>query len=106
MSYETEQHVPFSILLIQSGKFYTHYKLCARQNNQTTVLCTSPTLTSALLVKRLEILLSGDGKWKMMMLLFMRVFFLHPAPLFVGRVVGGGVGSDEYEAQVVLLVRK
>jgi hypothetical protein len=81
----------FSLLPIQCGKFYTHYKLCARQNDQTTVLYTSPTLTGGgdmigNIPQRGWEVEGGDDNADV-------EDCIYPAPLFVGRVV-----SDRNEA--------
>lgn len=87
--------VTFLIIPVKSGKYYTHYKLCVRQKNDTAirVLYTSPTSTGSESIKASipeygwEVEGGGDAESS--------VFAdecggIYPAPVFVGIVGGGG----------------
>lgn len=91
--------VTFVLMPVKSGKYYTHYKLCVRQNNNnntstaTRVLYTSPTSTGSESIRASipeygwevenDDTLEEDGDNT-----------VYPPPLFVGRIAGGRAGSN------------
>jgi len=75
----------FLLAPFQSGKYYTHYKLCIQQNNHTKVLYSSPTFTG-------EMCIPEQG-WEVENADESSEEHVFPAPLFVGRVVSSSLAS-------------
>ena len=82
--------VTFLLMPQKSGKYYTHYKLCVRTNdNDRTVLYTSPTFTSSENGSSTKGGIPEQG-WEVEGTSEMAEDGdIYPAPLFVGKVAGG-----------------